>query len=317
MSYTQLTERQRYQMSTLLNSGFSKTYIAKQLNVYPSTMTREIKRNSGLRGYRPKQANEQALARRHGSRKNQRFTDELQAIIRKYLEQKWSPEQITGYLKSTGGNWVSHERIYQFIKDDQLSGGTLYKHLRHSSKKRKKRYGAPDRRGEIKNRVSIDKRPKIVEKRERLGDWELDTMIGKSHKGALVTIVDRCSLKTLIKKVPSKHAPIVTAACIEKLAPYAAISTTATVDNGKEFAGHQEIAKALGIDVYFAHPYSSWERGTNENTNGLIRQYIPKGSSFDKYDDEYIAFVEDQLNNRPRKCLDYLTPNQYFDRIME
>ena len=174
-----------------------------------------------------------------------------------------------------------------------------------------------DRRGEIKNRVSIDERPKIVEKRERLGDWELDTVIGKNHKGALVTIVDRCSLKTLIKKVPSKHASVVTKACIEKLAAYADISTTATADNGKEFAGHQEITQALGIDVYFAHPYSSWERGTNENTNGLIRQYIPKGSSLEKYDDQYIEFVEEQLNNRPRKCLGYLTPNQYFDQMIK
>lgn len=226
MSYTQLTEGQRYQISALLNNGFTKARIAKQLDVYPSTVTREIERNTGLRGYRPKQANERALARRHNSIKHQRLTNQLQTIITKHLKQKWSPEQITGYLKSVGDDWVSHERIYQFIKNDQINGGNLYKQLRHSSKKRKKRYGAPDRRGEIENRVSIDERPKIVEKRERLGDWELDTVIGKNHKGALVTIVDRCSLKALIKKVPSKHAAIVTKACIEKLTPYAEISTT-------------------------------------------------------------------------------------------
>lgn len=317
MSYTQLTEGQRYQISTLLNNGFTKSRIAKEINVYPSTISREIARNTGLRGYRPKQADKRALARRHNAKKHQRLTAQLQIIITIHLKQKWSPEQITGYLKSVGDDWVSHERIYQFIKDDQLNGGSLYKQLRHSSKKRKKRYGAPDRRGEIKNRVSIDERPKIVEKRERLGDWELDTVIGKNYKGALVTIVDRCSLKTLIKKVPSKHAAIVTKACIEKLTPYADISITATADNGKEFAGHQEVAKALGINVYFAHPYSSWERGSNENTNGLIRQYIPKGSSFEQYNDKYITFVEDQLNNRPRKCLGYLTPNQYFDQMLQ
>ena len=143
MSYTQLTEGQRYQISVLLNNGFTKAHIAKEINVYPSTITREIRRNTGLRGYRPKQANERALARRHSASKHQRLTDELKAVIAKHLNQKWSPEQIAGYLKSSGSDWVSHERIYQFIKDDQRSGGTLYKHLRHSGKKRKKRYGTP------------------------------------------------------------------------------------------------------------------------------------------------------------------------------
>lgn len=317
MNYTQLTEGQRYQIYTLLRNDFTQESIAKELEVDPSTISREISRNKGKRGYRPKQAHELALKRRHEAHKCKRLTAELKGIIASRLEKKWSPEQITGYLKERGDEWVSHERIYQFIKEDQLAGGTLYKQLRRNHKKRKKRYGSTDRRGEIKNRVSIDERPKVVEKRHRVGDWELDTVIGKNHKGALVTIVDRCSLKTLIKKVSSKHASIVTATCIEKLKPYAAISLTATVDNGKEFAGHEEVARALGIDVYFAHPYSSWERGTNENTNGLIRQYIPKGSSLDDFDDDYIALIEKQLNERPRKCLGYLTPNKFFDKMLQ
>ena len=297
----------------ILKAGYKKKAIAEAIGRDRSTLYRELYRNSGQRGYRPKQAQALSDKRRREARKAIRFTKEMEVEVRAGLSRQWSPEQISGRLKAQGGAGISHESIYQFIAEDTRNGGDLHKQLRHSSKQRKKRYGGADRRGQIKDRVSIAKRPKAVDKRSRIGDWELDTMIGRHHKGALVTIVDRLSLKTLIKKVPSKHAEIVSAACIDRLKPYAKYSHTATADNGKEFAFHKKIAKQLNIDVYFAEPYSSWQRGSNENTNGLIRQYIPKKSNLQAYSDKEISSIEAALNNRPRKCLGYKTPNEFFD----
>lgn len=245
------------------------------------------------------------------------MTAELRQTVVLYLKEDWSPEQISGYLKENGGDSVSHETIYQFILDDKANGGNLYQHLRQAKKKRKKRYGASDRRGEIKHRLSIDERPKLVEKRERIGDWEIDLVIGQNHRGALVTLVDRLSLKTLIAKVERKQSSLVASATIKLLRPYKDSAThTITADNGKEFAGHELISQKLGSDFYFAHPYSSWERGTNENTNGLIRQYFPKQSSFEQITGKDLAFVMNRLNNRPRKCLGYRTPNQVFNEYL-
>ena len=318
MSYTQLTEGKRYQIYTLLGNGFTQVDVAAQVGVHPSTVSREFSRNRGERGYRPNQANKKALQRRHKAEKACRMTENMQAIVVKYLQQEWSPEQISGHLKCEGDDWVSHETIYQFVLEDKKNGGRLYKQLRHSGKKRKKRYGSSDRRGEIKDRVSIDNRPKSIEKRNRIGDWEIDLVIGKNHKGAIVTIVDRLSLMTLIAKVDSKHAELVTAATTGLLRHYKRHAAyTITADNGKEFSGHKEISKALGVDFYFAHPYSSWERGTNENTNGLIRQYLPKGTEFGPVNDDKCQFIMERLNNRPRKCLGYRTPNQVFKEFLE
>lgn len=312
MSYKQLTEDERYHISGLLKARYTQAEIAIELKRSPSTISREIKRNSGGCGYRPKQAHNSSQERRCQAYKHIKFTPELLAHVIECLEKKWSPDQISQHTQAQGKNTVSHERIYQFIAEDKRVGGELYKHLRHGHKQRKKRCNRPERRGSIKNRIGIENRPAIVEERSRIGDWELDTIIGKNHKGVLVTLVDRFSLKTLIKKLDSKHAALVTAACIEKLRPYKHLTHTATSDNGKEFAGHQEIAKQLGLDFYFANPYASWERGTNENTNGLIRQYVPKGTRISDYNDAYIQHVEDELNNRPRRVLGYQTPNQVF-----
>jgi len=318
MSYSQLTEGQRYQIYSLKDTDHNQEEIASKVGVSPSTISRELKRNTGKRGYRPKQANEMAIKRRHEASKATRMTKEMQARVTEYLNQEWSPEQISGYFRAEGGDWVSHETIYQFVLEDKKNGGTLYKRLRHSGKKRKKRYGGLDRRGEIKDRVSIDSRPKSIEKRDRIGDWEIDLVIGKNHKGAIVTMVDRLSLMTLIAKVDSKHAEFVTKATTRLLRRYKRHAAhTITADNGKEFSGHKEISKALGVDFYFAHPYSSWERGTNENTNGLIRQYLPKGTEFEPVNDEKCRFIMDRLNNRPRKCLGYRTPKQVFEKFLE
>lgn len=314
MHYTALTQDERYHISGLLKAHYTQAKIAHELNRSSSTISRELSRNTGKKGYRPKQAQRLADERRHQAAKALKWTVEVERQVVYYLKQKWSPEQISHRLKQDKKIRISHERIYQFILQDKQSGGELYKHLRHSHKKRKKRYGHADRRGIIKNRVSIEKRPKIVAHRKRIGDWEGDTVIGKNHQGALVTLVDRLSLKTFIKRVPNKQANEVSAACLKCLWPYRKVTHTITLDNGKEFAGHETIAAKLKADIYFAHPYSSWERGTNENTNGLIRQYVPKGSSFENLTDQAIQRIEDALNNRPRKCLGWLTPNEIFEQ---
>lgn len=204
--------------------------------------------------------------------------------------------------------------IYGYIQQDKAAGGTLHQHLRHR-KPYKKRTRSPDARGQIIGRISIDDRPAIVDKKERLGDWEADTVIGKGHKGVLVTLADRVSKKTLIAAVPSKHAEVVTAAIIRLLLPEKAHLETITFDNGKEFAYHAQIEEALKVDNYFAHPYHSWERGLNENHNGLIRQYLPKGMALDQVTDEDIELIQNKLNNRPMKLLGYKTPNEVYDAM--
>ena len=288
----------------------NQTAIALELGVDKSTISRELTRNIGGNGYHAKQAQLFSDNRRKMAEKHIKMTSDLKQTIREQLCDDWSPDQIAGRLKQTENILISHESIYKYILEDKDSGGELYKHLRHFGKKRKKRYGSPDRRGQIKNRVSIEKRPMIVDKKTRIGDWEGDTVIGKNHKGALVTLVDRVSKVTLIAKVSSKEADGVTDATIKMLGPYANFVRTITFDNGKEFSGHEIIAKRLAAKVYFAHPYSSWERGLNENTNGLIRQYVPKGSSFDGLTHDDVHRVSIRLNNRPRKSLGYLTPNE-------
>jgi IS30 family transposase len=312
MNYKQLTYEQRIEIYILLKSGLIQTKIAKLIEVSKSTISREFNRNTGLKGYRPNQANERALQRRKNADKSISFTDEVKTDVIKYLKQDWSPEQISGWLKKNNKASVSHETIYQFIIDDQQNGGELYKYLRLGRKKRRKRIKGGDHRGQIPNRVSIDERPAIVNNKERIGDWELDTIIGKNHKGAIVTAVERKTKFNCMKHVPKKEASVVTRALIDMLKPYKDLVHTLTADNGKEFSGHELIAKALQTKFYFAHPYSSWERGLNENTNGLIRQYFPKKTCLLNVSDKKIRTVQNKLNNRPRKSLKFETPKQLF-----
>ncbi len=265
MPYTQLTQEQRYAIYSLMKERFSKSSISDVIGVHRSAVYRELARNTGQRGYRYKQAQRLTEKRRLNSQLPVRFTEAVQEIVVFYLEQEWSPEQISCFLKNRKNIHISHERIYQFIWSDKHSGGTLYKHLRHSQKKRRKRYNSKGNRGQIKGRVTIKERPEIVERKERIGDWESDTVIGKNHKGALVTVVERRTKFTLIKYVPRKTAEYVSKALIEMLTPFKDRVFTITNDNGKEFALHSEIAKKLEADVYFANPYHSWERGLNEH----------------------------------------------------
>jgi IS30 family transposase len=308
MNYTQMTEIERYQIKAYLTAGYTQKAIAYELNRTPSTISRELKRNKGLRGYRPQQA--QRLANERKQRHSHlKIIDATWRIIVSLLKEDWSPEQINGWLNHSGQQSVSIEWIDHYILTDKKAGGELYRHLR-CQKKRRKRYGSVDKRGQIKNRVSIDERPAIVDTRQRVGDWEMDLIIGRIGGSVLMTAVERRTRYTLIGFAPNKTAEKVKDCIIDVMAPLASLVKTQTYDNGKEFALHEAIAEALEASSYFAHPYHSWERGLNENTNGLIRQYAAKGASFDEMKPEEVINIMEKLNNRPRKCLDFKTPNQ-------
>lgn len=312
--YQQLTQEERYQIKAYKESGLPLRAIARKLTRAPSTITRELTRNTGKRGYSAKQAQEKAELRRYTAIKAIKLDKAMQQQLEIYLRQDWSPEQIIGYCRENGIPMVSHERIYLHIWADMTNDGTLHEHLRHQRKRYKKRYGKYDKRGTIPDRVSIDERPVIVEEKSRIGDWEGDTIIGKGHKGAVVTLVERKSKLTLALQVDKKTEENVTAAIIALLKPYQSVVHTITFDNGKEFTNHKMVAKTLGADVYFAHPYHSWERGLNENTNGLIRQYLPKAMVLRNIAPATIIDITNKLNNRPRKTLNFKTPFDIFHK---
>ena len=314
--YKQITQEERYQIAALLAAGFNQSYIAAQLSRDKSTISREISRNKGPRGYQPKQANDKALQRRKTAYKAVKMTAELITFVESKLREEWSPDQISGWLLIECHMTLSHERIYQHIWEDKHQGGDLYKHLRRQGKKYEKRCNGKSSRGQIKNRVSIDHRPMIVAAKLRVGDWEIDTVIGKNHQGALVTLVERKTLYTLVAQVDRKQADKVTKATIDLLTPFEGRVHSITADNGKEFAFHEEIAKQLKTKVYFAHPYHSWERGLNENTNGLLRQYFPKHTNLKNVTKEEVDLAAYKLNNRPRKTLGYKTPAQMMNRSL-
>lgn len=310
--YKQITQEQRYEISGYLKVGFNKSQIAKLLGFHKSTINRELIRNSCISDYDPEGAQNLTEHWRKTALKSIRFTEEMREIIIQRLREEWSPEQIHGRCKADNIDMVSHERIYQFIWNDKEDGGDLYRHLRNSHKKKKKRYNAKDNRGIIPDRVSIDERPEIVEEKSRIGDWEIDTIIGANHKGAIVSIVDRVSKYLCMAKVKNKKAEKVKDATVDVLLPVKDNVLTITADNGKEFAYHKKISENLNAKVYFAHPYHSWERGLNENTNKLIRQYFHKKMSFIDIPNNDIKIVAMKLNNRPRKTLNYKTPNEVF-----
>lgn len=310
MNYTQLTREQRYQIKALMKEGHNQTQIAANVGCHKSTISRELRRNCGLTGYWPHQADELAFDRQCEAYRA-RITWQTWQDVERLLRQDWSPEQITGRLKLEQLPSVSHEWIYLYVYADKRRGGTLHRHLR-SQKKQRKRYSGYIRRGQIPNRTSIDKRPKIVASKSRFGDWEADTIIGARHKGGILSVVERKSKLTRLRKLATKSASETKDHSIALLAPLAARVHTITVDNGKEFCEHELIAAGLQARIYFAHPYASWERGLNENTNGLVRQYFPKKFEFNRITDKDLQQVEDLLNNRPRKTLGYRTPNEVF-----
>ncbi|WP_435234365.1 IS30 family transposase [Psychromonas sp. PT13] len=308
-TYNQLTYELRCQIYALKKIGISQNKIALQLKVSQSTISRELSRNTGKRGYRIKQAQSLAQERRLHSRKAIKMTSNLIALIDSKIYMKWSPEQISGWLKEVHRILISHETIYLHVWADKKRGGQLFQHLRrkgkaYQSRSKDKQAG----RGFIKNRVSIDERPTVIDNKSRIGDWEIDLVIGKGHSGALVTIVERKTSFTVSMRVDDKSAKSVTAATIALLQPYKKAVHTITADNGKEFAYHEMMSEYLDCGVYFADPYCSWQRGLNENTNGLLRQYWPKATDFKKVSQSEVEDVIVQLNDRPRKKLNYKLP---------
>lgn len=309
-----LTREQRFEISLMLQEGKSRKDIAKAIGVSTSTISRELRKNCDLRNgvY-----NYDLAQRKYETRLKFRgckpvFTKEMKDTVISLLEEGYSPEQIKGRSNVEGFAMVSHETIYRWIWDDKRKKGSLYQSLRRKGKKNNKRGSTHAGRGCI----DIEKRPSIVDLKQRFGDLEIDTVIGSNHKGALVTINDRLTSKVWIRKLSGKDAAPLALKTIEALQPIKDLIHTITADNGKEFAKHQEIAKELQITFYFCKPYHSWERGANENMNGLIRQYIPKGTDFSEITDEFVSWVENKLNNRPRKRLGYLTTNEKFNLIL-
>lgn len=303
MNYTHLSQTERYQIYVLKKAGHTQKKIAELLQRSESTISRELFRNRGQRGYRAQQAQHKALSRRAINART--IPPAIWRYAQVKLMQEWSPEQISSHA------CISHETIYQRIYADKHDGGVLWRQLR-CQKQRKKRYGKTERRGIIPHRRGIETRPAIVETRARIGDWEADTIIGKRHQQGIVSLVERRSGFTLIEKVTRKTSHQVGQAMIRLLKPHQSSVHTITSDNGREFAGHQHIAKRLDTDFYFARPYASWQRGTNENTNGLIRQYFPKHRDFTSITQQEINHVMKRLNHRPRKRLGYQTPHQVF-----
>ena len=249
------------------------------------------------------------LARQKHKRLNSSITKKIEALIKCKL----SPEQVSGYLKKHHDIAISHETIYRYIYSDKARHKSLKKYMRHGAKNYRKAYGSGARASKIPNRVSITKRPEVVEEKTRIGDWECDTVIGLDRKSVLVTVVDRATLFTCCSRVFSRKASVVCSAIIRLLKPHRSKVLTLTFDNGSEFVQHERIGKALEAKTYFAHPYASWERGINENTNGLLRQFFPKKTDFRTVTWHQVKEAVENINNRPRKTRNYLTPNQLFN----
>jgi IS30 family transposase len=315
MSYKHLSLEERYYLETAKKAGNTLTKIALDMGRSQSTLSRELSRNTGQRGYRHNQAMRLAQERQALKPKQIKLTEAIKDQIAALIRQEWSPEQIAGRLKLQGDINLHHETIYQYILVDKRAGGDLFKQLRHQNKTYRKRYGYPRNRTGIPNRVDIDNRPEIANQRGRVGDWEADTIIGKNHKGAIVTLDERKSKLRLAAPLQGKKARLVTEAMVKLLHPFQAFVQTITFDNGKEFTGHELIAEKLSCDTYFAKPYHSWERGQNENANGLLRQYFPKSMELIDVKNEAVIDAVHKLNNRPRKCLKFKTPYEVFEEL--
>ena len=314
-NYSHITVEQRIKIEALLKAGHKASFIAKQLNIHRSSIYRELKRNKTKTGkYNAAFAQELSDEQKERFSHNRSFTFTMEKFIREKLsKEQWSPEQIWGYCKENNIDMVSHESIYKFVYQDKHNGGLLYKNLRVASKKYRKRYGTgKGKRCIIKDKVSIDQRPECINNKQRVGDWEIDTIVGKDNKGAIVTIAERTTAFVLIAKLNGKNAQELAEAVVKLMMPFKDLVLSITSDNGTEFAMHAHISKKLGALFYFAHPYSSWERGLNEYTNRLIRQYIPKKTNFDEVNHLFINEITMKLNRRPRKKLNYKTPGKVF-----
>ena len=307
-----ITREQRYTIARMLQGGYAKKDICIAIGKDKSVLSRELKRNSSKRGYSAALAQEYANERKERFRRKRRFTETVKKHVVKYVtEEQWSPEQIVGDAKRRGIEMVSCERIYQFIREDKRKGGALWKHCRHQLKHRKRPVGG--KKIIIPDKVSIDDRPKIINEKQRFGDWEIDTILGHQNNGAILTATERLTGFLVMKKLPEgKNAKALANELYDMLLPYKKFVRSITSDNGTEFYEHKWMAKMLHTEYYFAHPYASWERGLNEYTNGLIRQYIPKKKTFTKYSDKDVENFQFKINRRPRKLLNFENPKNKF-----
>lgn len=320
-TYSRLTREQRYTIEAMNRNGSPQKEIADAIGKHPSTVSRELRRLGVCWNYCFVEAQRDAQSKTNGGKRCDAALLDLAAS--KLREEQWSPEQISAWIKREKLGALSHETFYQHVYRDKATGGSLHLHLRHRYKAYRKRGSGRERRGRLKDQVMIDQRPAIVDERSRIGDWEpersgdsrwqMDTVIGRPGGPVLVTMVERVSRYTLIALCASREASEVGAAILRSMNAHREKVLTTTYDNGKEFALHKLLAEILEADAYFAHPYHSWERGLNENTNGLIRQYFPKGTDFAKVTPAQVKKVERKLNRRPRKCLDYRTPHDIFN----
>lgn len=307
----QLSPSQRYTIEALKALKYGVTEISEQTGILKCTVSRELSRNSKNGRYDAAKAEKMRRVRRQrGAYKLKgAVLDEVESM----LGQRHSPEQISGRLEQQKKAGVSPETIYQHVYREKKAGGTLYKFLRFGHKKRRKRLAARDKRGIIPNKTMISERPAEVAAKERFGDWEGDTIVGGNHQGVIVTLVDRKAKHTLMGQSENKTAAAVEKVVVDLLKNTPLPKETITFDNGTEFANHQKIEEQLKVKIYFANPYHSWERGLNENTNGLIRQFIPKKQNLKELDEKFVKSVQENLNNRPRKSLGFLSPIEFYN----
>lgn len=310
MTYTQITSEERYRLAAFRMQGFSQAEMARQLGRAPSTISRELARNRCAYDghYRPSKAQERTNGRRSRSRRNQHFTEADFALVEQCLLRLWSPEQIAGRLQFGPFLRISHETIYRHIWRDHRLGGDLHLLLRGARKRRRKRYAAYDSRGRLAGKRMIGERPAVIQARTEFGHWEIDTVMGTGSKDCIMTLVERKTGWLLIGKLRDRTTAVLTDRAIDLIRQHTGAIETITADNGTEFHDYKRIEARTGVIFYFANPHHSWERGTNENTNGLIRQYLPKGTSMANLTQHQCTEIAHQINTRPRKRLDYKTP---------
>lgn len=314
VKYHQVTEEERYQIAALRQAGCWPAQIARHLRRHRSTISRELARNCSPwdGGYRPSKAQEQVNGRRSRSRRNQRFGGADWRRVKRLLRQDWSPEQVAGRLAKHGVLSISHETIYRYVWADRARGGDLHRHLRCAPKKRRKRYGRYDSRGRLAGKRMIEERPASAEKRSALGHWEIDTVMGHGNEHCIVTLVERATGYVQIGKLRARTMEEAAKKTTELMRKNAGRFKTITSDNGTEFHSYKKVEQATGVKYYFANPHHSWERGTNENTNGLVRQYLPKRKSMARVSQYDCNRIAKRLNSRPRKRYDYDTPGERF-----
>jgi len=314
MNYHQITSEERYRLSAFRRQGVHAAQIARELKRHRSTIGREIRRNSthGGRWYRPDKAIELTHARRRRARRHTRFSSHELHQVERLIARRWSPEQISGFLRRHQQLRISHETIYRHIWRDRRRGGSLHRYLRCALKQRRKRYGAYDSRGRLAGKRMIQERPAGVEARNRIGHWEIDTVLGKGSPHCIVSLVERKSGYVLIGPLAARNKEQAALRTIELIRRHRPSFRSITADNGTEFHGYADIEAATGVPFYFATPHHAWERGTNENTNGLIRQYLPKNTSMARLTQAHCNAIARELNTRPRKRHDYRTPADCF-----